>query len=220
MNTEVRVLLIAFLLIMLGCKDDKRYHDENAMFVQIDQDDPISDILRFQKELNEQFRDPERSPLTDSDRKEFSGLAFFVPDTNYRVLARLIRTPEALPFMMPTTTDRKARERVYGLAEFTIDGQRFELEVYQNMDLLEDEEYVDYLFLPFTDATNGKETYEGGRYIDLSIPDGDYLLIDFNKSYNPYCVYNKKYSCPIVPKVNHLQTNITAGIKAYKKKEP
>ena len=220
MKTDLGMVLMLFLLIVPGCKDGKRYHDENAMFVQMDQDDPVSEILRFQNELNEQFRDPERSPLRDSDRKNFNGLEFFPPDTNYRVMARLKRTPEALPFLMPTTTDRKARERVYGLAEFTINGQRFELEVYQSMDLVEDEEYEDYLFLPFTDATNGKETYEGGRYIDLSIPDGDHLLIDFNKSYNPYCVYNKKYSCPIVPKVNHLQTIITAGIKAFNKKGP
>ena len=217
MNRDLRVAMIVFLLIMLGCKDDKRYHDEESMLVQINQDDPVSDIIQFQKELNEQFRDPERSPMTDADRMKFTGLEFFAPDTNFRVMARLNRTPEALPFLMPTTTERKARERVYGLAEFTVKGQRFELEIYQNMDLSEDEEYEEYLFLPFTDSTNGKETYEGGRYIDLAIPEGDLLLIDFNKAYNPYCVYNKKYSCPIVPGVNHLQTMITAGVKAYKK---
>ena len=84
------------------------------------------------------------------------------------------------------------------------------------MELLDDEEFVDYLFLPFTDLTNGEATYAGGRYIDLAIPDGDTLIIDFNKSYNPYCAYNKKYSCPIVPKVNHLEIDINAGVKAFK----
>ena len=216
MNKGINILVILFFVIIAGCKDDKRYHDEKAMLGEIEQQDPISDIIQFQNELNEQFRDPERSPLTESDRKKFDGLEFFMPDTNYRVMADLKRTPEALPFLMPTTTSRKARERVYGIASFMIDGQSFELEIYQSMDLIDDEEYEDYLFLPYTDLTNGNGSYEGGRYIDLEIPDGDLILIDFNKSYNPYCHYNKKYSCPIVPKVNHLKTEISAGVKAFK----
>ena len=216
MITVERTVLILLLMIVLGCKDDKRYHDDKAMVAEHEQQDPISDIIQFQNEMNEQFRDPEESPLMASDRKKFKGLDFFAPDTNYRVQAHLSRTPEALPFLMPTTTKRKARERVYGIASFTINGQLFELEVYQNMDLLDDEEYFDYLFLPFTDQTNGEGSYTGGRYIDLSIPDGDILLIDFNKAYNPYCTYNKKYSCPIVPEVNHLETEISAGVKAFK----
>ena len=211
-------IVFVFLLIItaLSCKDPKRYHDEKAMLTESAQQDPISDIIQFQNELNEQFRDPESSPLTDADRKTFDELEFFAPDTNYRVLANLSRTPEALPFLMPTTTSRKARERVYGIATFTINGESFELEIYQSMDLVLDEEYEDYLFLPYTDLTNGKGTYEGGRYIDLEIPEGDLILIDFNKSYNPYCHYNKKYSCPIVPKVNHLETSINAGVKSFK----
>jgi len=84
------------------------------------------------------------------------------------------------------------------------------------VELKEDEGYEDYLFLPFTDATNGNETYGGGRYIDLSIPNGDQIVIDFNKAYNPYCTYNKKYSCPIVPSQNALDIEIFAGVKAFK----
>jgi uncharacterized protein (DUF1684 family) len=65
------------------------------------------------------------------------------------------------------------------------------------------------------DDTNGAETYAGGRYIDLAIPGGDSIVIDFNRAYNPYCAYNKKYSCPLVPKVNTLTTEIRAGVKAF-----
>jgi uncharacterized protein (DUF1684 family) len=50
-----------------------------------------------------------------------------------------------------------------------------------------------------------KETYGGGRYIDLKIPKKDNLMIDFNKAYNPYCAYNAfDYNCPIVPIENKL----------------
>ena len=74
-----------------------------------------------------------------------------------------------------------------------------------------------YLFLPFLDGTNGEGSYAGGRYIDLRIPEGDRMEIDFNSAYNPYCDYNEKYSCPIVPRANYLPIQIVAGVKAYKK---
>ena len=89
------------------------------------------------------------------------------------------------------------------------------MNVYQNLLLRETEEFKDYLFLPFADLTNGEQTYGGGRYIDLSIPDKDSIIINFNTAYNPYCAYNAKYSCPLVPKENHLDYSIEAGVKKF-----
>ena len=117
---------------------------------------------------------------------------------------------------MKTTTDRTSKERVFGVIEFELKGERYTLNIYQGEDSLKDEAYKDYLFLPFLDATNGEETYGGGRYIDLRIPDGDTIIIDFNKAYNPLCVYNKKYSCPIVPRENYVSARIEAGVKDFK----
>ncbi len=210
------VSLFFLILVIMGCKDKKKYHDAYKSETIISQSNVLNDILQFQKEMNRKFKDPETSPLPDRYRKSFEGLDFFEPDTSYRVKAKLVRTPEALPFMMPTTTDRESEEVVYGIVYFSLNGKNHQLEVYQNRELLPQEGYEDYLFLPFLDMTNGNETYSGGRYIDLSIPEGDYLTIDFNKAYNPYCVYNKKYSCPIVPKVNTLHTHVLAGAKAFK----
>jgi uncharacterized protein (DUF1684 family) len=79
-------------------------------------------------------------------------------------------------------------------------------------------EYTNYLFLPFTDLTNGKETYAAGRYIGLKIPkEGNELIIDFNMAYNPYCAYSDRYSCPVVPAANNLATEIRAGLKYINK---
>lgn len=79
-------------------------------------------------------------------------------------------------------------------------------------------QYKDYLFFPFTDTTNGNETYDGGRYIDLRIPaSGNEIIIDFNKAYNPFCAYSAGYSCPIVPAENNLDIPITVGVRYYKK---
>lgn len=202
-------------MVGLGCKQGKKYHDTVQKEVALVQTDPIQDILHFQKELNEEFKNPETSPLPDRYRKNFDGLDFFLPDANYIVEAKFVRTPEALPFLMPTTTERTSEEIVYGVAHFHLNGKEHQLEVYQNKKLMLQEKYRDYLFLPFTDETNGEETYTGGRYIDLNIPTGDTVLINFNKAYNPYCAYNKKYSCPLVPGVNALDTKILAGVRAF-----
>lgn len=213
-----RYCLIVFLIVAgSACKQDKKYHDVVQKDVAVAQTDAFADILNFQKELNEEFKNPETSPLPDRFRKDFEGLDFFAPDTNYVVTVKLSRTPDAIPFLMPTTTDRKAKEVVFGIAEFSLNGKNHQLEIYQNQELMLDEGYEDYLFLPFTDHTNGEETYAGGRYIDLRIPSSNEFVIDFNKAYNPYCAYNKKYSCPIVPNVNALDTKIMAGTKDFKK---
>lgn len=217
MKKALWIGLLLAIFIQYGCRDGKRYHDEIPSVSIKENPGDLTDLEKYRQELNDSFKDPDVSPLTEIDRRDFDGLDFFVADTSYRVYARLVVTPETIPFLMPTTTSRKSMERVYGIANFSIGRENFELEVYQSPELLDEEGYEDYLFLPFTDNTNGETTYSGGRYIDLAIPKNDTLVIDFNKAYNPYCVYNVKYSCPIVPSVNHLDTEILAGMKDYKK---
>ncbi len=168
--------------------------------------------LEFRKELNDQYSDPEESPLKGK-AKHFKGHVFFEVDTALRVEAHFVRSLNALPFQMKTTTSRRPTYEKYGEAQFTLYGKEFRLSVYQNHQLRETEEYKNYLFLPFTDLTNGEESYRGGRFIDLEIPEGDMLVIDFNKAYNPYCAYNKDYSCPIPPAENNLEVFVRAGVK-------
>src|SRR6188768_1101399 len=103
---------------------------------------------------------------------------------------------------------------------FTINDTAVTLNIYQSQDLMTMQQYKDHLFIPFTDATSGEETYESGRYIDLEIKDiaNDKVLIDFNKAYNPYCAYvSGKYNCPIPPSENRLTVTIRAGEKAFRK---
>jgi len=206
------VLLIAF---SISCKSDKKYHDAEAQKIAKSPTNLLAGIASFQNKLNEEFKNPETSPLPDRYRKNFETLAFFVADTNLIVQARLARTPNALPFDMPTTTERMSREVVYAVAHFELNGKPQQLEIYQNKDLIQEDGFEDYLFLPFTDLTNGASSYEGGRFIDLKIPENETILIDFNRAYNPYCAYNKKYSCPIVPSVNALDFRVEAGVKAF-----
>lgn len=177
----------------------------------------ITGETEFQKELNAEFKDASKSPLKNKDRKKFESLDFFKVDSGFVVKATLKRTPNSEWFNMKTTTNRLSKERVFGVLNFKLKGKTFELNVYQGEELMQEEGFIDYLFLPFLDDTNGEESYGGGRYIDLKIPDGNAIEIDFNSAYNPYCAYNVKFSCPIVPRVNYLNLEVKAGVKAFVK---
>ncbi|MBU2948675.1 DUF1684 domain-containing protein [Zobellia uliginosa] len=174
-------------------------------------------VRKFQDELNAEFKNPEKSPLSKRERKKFTGHDFYPINENLRVAAKFKRILNPLPFQMKTTTNRTPTYEKYGEVVFEIEGQQHKLTIYQSHRLRQTEEFKDYLFLPFTDLTNGEETYGGGRYIDLRIPDSDQIVIDFNKAYNPYCAYNNYSSCPIPPKENDLPIKIEAGVKAVKK---
>ena len=175
----------------------------------------FKEAKKFQEKLNKEFSSKEESPLTEEDLAVFEALEFFPIDSNFIVTASLTFHKNSKPFKMKTTTDRLPIYKLYATARFQLNGKDYSLDIYQNEKLLLTPDYEDYLFLPFTDLTNGESSYGGGRYIDLRLPEGDSIVIDFNQSYNPYCAYNEKYSCPIPPKSNHLNTKILAGIKAF-----
>lgn len=172
-------------------------------------------VEKFQNELNTEYANPKTSPLMAEDISTFKALDFYSINEKFFVVAKFIRTEDEKPFEMKTSTDRKPMYVKYGEAHFVIDGSAFKLNIYKNIELSKKEEYKDYLFLPFSDLTSGKESYVGGKYIDLKTPKGDTIIIDFNTSYNPYCAYNNKYSCPKVPLENDLNVEIRAGVKKF-----
>ena len=148
-----------------------------------------------------------------------SKLAFFPISKAYYVATRFEQVIEAPWFKMETSGKEKRLYRVYGILHFTIAGKALKLHIYQSKDLMNTEKYADHLFIPFTDETCGEESYENGRYIDLSIPElNNGFTLDFNKAYNPYCAYiSNKYECPIPPAENHLPVKIKAGEMIFNK---
>jgi len=197
-NSMKRLKTLLIFLLIVSCSQEKKQ---------------ILGETEYQKELNAFFKDASTSPLKDKDRKDFEGLEFFKFDSTYIVQSILKRTPDAQPFEMKTSTSRLPVYKVYGELDFKLKGQQFNLKFYQNVE----SEDKDYLFLPFLDDTNGVTSYSGGRYIEISIPEGNTIQIDFNEAFNPYCAYNDKYSCPIVPRANYLPIKVKAGVKVYKK---
>ncbi|MFD2914854.1 DUF1684 domain-containing protein [Psychroserpens luteus] len=196
------IFLLLLFISTLSCAQDKT---------------PIAGDTEFQREMNSEYKDATKSPLKAKDRKSFKGLDFFKFDSTFVVKASFKRTPDEDVFKMKTTTTRLPEYVKYGVVSFELHGETYQLNIYQNQGLMKKEEYKDYLFLPFLDNTNGEESYGGGRYIDMTIPEGDAIEIDFNKAYNPYCAYNEKYSCPIVPRSNYLDLEVRAGVKVFKK---
>ena len=153
-----------------------------------------------------------------NDRKY---LQFFPIDKSYRVTAKIEITNDIKWFKMETSGPIRKTFRTYGIITFSIHDTIVRLHVYQSQNLSQSEQYKNYLFIPFTDLTTGNGTYEAGRYIDIASSEikGDEVIIDFNKAYNPYCVYVKNiYNCPIPPKENNLSVAIFAGEKEYGKK--
>ena len=169
----------------------------------------------FQEELNREFADPIDSPLDSLDRIEFVELDFYPVSEDYIVEAKLVKQQGANFFEFETSTDRRPEYRVWGVAYFTLQGVECSLTLYQSKKLMNTLEYGDYLFLPYGDLTNGTSTYYGGRYINMRTVEGEKIIIDFNQSYNPYCAYSDRFSCPKVPSNNQLNVEVEAGVKKF-----
>jgi uncharacterized protein (DUF1684 family) len=181
---------------------------------------PLIGTTEYQQKLNASYKDVTKSPLKEKDLKRFKGLDFFPVDSTFIVRAKLIRITDAPTFKMATTTNRTPLYKEYGILTFNLKGKNCTLTIYQSQDDLQDKKYKNHLFLPFTDGTSGNKSYGGGRYMDVLTtdekPDGT-LLLNFNNTYNPYCAYNDKYSCPLTPRKNYLDLEINAGVMVFKK---
>jgi hypothetical protein len=139
----------------------------------------------------------------------FNGIDRFPVDKKWRVKAKFIpyNPPKELSIASVLGTEEK--EICYGALEFEIDGKTFRIDPIGDMD---DDEW----FIIFGDATNGNTTYGAGRYIYIPKPDENGITyIDFNKAYNPPCVFTEFATCPLPPPQNKLPIEVTAGEKIY-----
>ncbi|WP_029270468.1 DUF1684 domain-containing protein [Flavobacterium sp. KJJ] len=194
------IVYIVLLLVNFGFSQKK--FDQN-------------EVVKFQKTINAEYADAKTSPLMEEDLKTFKALEFYPINEKFFVNAKLVKAKNEKVFEMKTTGTRTPKYIKYGTLYFNLNGVALQLNVYRSIDLSKQKEYKDHLFLPFSDLTSGKESYIGGRYIDLKIPKGDSIVVDFNQAYNPYCAYNHKYSCPLVPLENDLNVEIRAGVKTF-----
>lgn len=170
------------------------------------------EVISLREDKDSFLRNDVDSPIPPSERLNFKGLNYFPPDHGYRVTSNLERFDAPKPIVISTSTGTRQAYLRYGAFTFEIKGISLKLFVYKSAE----DPYSRSLFIPFSDATSGSETYAAGRYLDLEEQGGDDYELDFNMAYNPYCAYSEEYTCPIPPMENRLPVKILAGEKNYK----
>ena len=170
----------------------------------------MSKLSESRKAKDQFFAHDRHSPLTSEQRRRFRGLDYFPENPHLRFVLEIREFPDQDKEVIEivTSTGHSRPHRRWGTVAFAVEGEPATLTVYKGLD---DGEF----FLPFVDATSGKESYGAGRYLDLRpLEDGRFLL-DFNYAYNPYCAYNPHWSCPVPPAENRLKVAIRASEKRF-----
>lgn len=165
-------------------------------------------ILDGRVEKDKMFKKSEDSPLTDEQKEIFKSLSYFPVAEKYKVLGEFRRNSNQKVIKMAVTDGTQREYFIFGNVHFHLDGKELDLIVYKPVN-----EDTDYLFIPFYDKTSGELTYGGGRYLEPKLLNNTTLEMDFNKAYNPYCVYNYTYRCAIPPRENTLDVTMLAGEK-------
>jgi uncharacterized protein len=164
----------------------------------------MSELTEFRMEKDAFFRDNHQSPLDPEQRKHFTGLKYFPENPALRFSVALEGLARAERMSMPTSTGETQEYWHVGQIRFVVKGKHAILQVYMPVD-------GGKFFVPFVDASAPKETYGGGRYLELEDLGDGRLHVDFNFAYNPYCAYNDAWSCPLPPVENRLSVRIEAG---------
>lgn len=177
-------------------------------------------LQKFRTEKNRSFRQSPESPLSAEQKAAFDSLKYYAPDAIYLLHCALSRNASPDTVLIQMSDNRSEKYLRWGLAAFSppLDAAVGTLDGPTRLTLFRKANGRDStLFVPFTDATNGHETYGGGRYLDVPLPPADStgITLDFNRAYNPYCAYNNAYSCPVPPAENRLNVAIPVGEKSF-----
>jgi uncharacterized protein (DUF1684 family) len=173
-------------------------------------------VLReYRAEKDSLFRTTDWSPIKEQERDSFSGLNYFPQNDEFRFSGPIHLYNNPKPTRIYATKSGDVRPaRTLGYFSFEYNGAEYRLEIFRMYSKKDTTQ--SFLFLGFTDATTGNETYGAGRYIDLDENSENYYTVDFNYAYNPYCAYNERYSCALPPAANRLPFEVTAGEKVYR----
>ncbi len=210
-------IIIAILFAACGSQesDPERWLQESPFAGEMERLAYTDSLNGLRLAKDEWMRSDESTPLTPGDKEFFTGLHYFDvdPDMVFRVRLHIYPEPELITIATTTGVDREAIR--YGYFDITIEDTLTRIHAYK-FTRHRGTEMESYIFIPFIDASAGIETYEGGRYLDVEEVYPGIIEVDFNDAYNPYCVYNERYSCPIPPRENQLAVAINAGEKNFK----
>ena len=140
--------------------------------------------------------------------KNFKGVDRFPIDESWKITAKFEAYNPVEEIDVPNVLGQISKEKSPGAVVFERDGKTHRIDAV--------DEGGDKLFLIIADQTSGEETYGGGRFMYVNKPDSTgTILLDFNKAYNPPCVFTKYATCPLPPLQNYLKLRIEAGEKVY-----
>ena len=192
MSVRSRFAAVLLVALLAGCSAPLSYPDQ---------------IAAWHAEKDQFMRGSSDSPVPQEQRASFAALVYFPIDPAYRVPAELKPAASGPVVEMPTSTGQRRKMRRVGTLSFTLKGQPLSLGAFVEAD----EKDMRRLFVPFGDLTNGVETYQGGRYLDLDRTSTGLYDLDFNRAYHPFCLYNSSYDCPYPPAESRLKTPVRAG---------
>ncbi|MBI35126.1 MAG: hypothetical protein CMP67_07165 [Flavobacteriales bacterium] len=184
--------ILSIVFVLFSCRNKPSY----------------SEIIESKRDFIESSFLGPNSPLLLKDKERFSGLSYYGVDSNYRVHARVVWDLNAEPIYLNRDTMKSSLFFPSAILKFSLGSDSFNLTGYTRS-----LQAKGNIFIPFYDLTSGKETYAGGRFLDVVSSDNKWVILDFNLSYNPSCAYNPKYICPVPPFSNDLKVHITAGEK-------
>lgn len=177
----------------------------------------IPEWMEHYKQEREQkdrfFKEHPQSPIPFEERRRFKGLDYYALDPGSRFELELHQHSDKQVIQIEDTGGDMRDMIGWGEFRFSIGDVECTLQAYKS------DPYEERLFIPFKDATSGKETYGAGRYLDLDYQrdrtlEGKWIL-DLNRAYNPWCAYSVNYVCPFVPIENWLKVPVYAGEKSY-----
>ncbi len=143
-------------------------------------------------------------------RTGFLGIDYFDADPSWRFNARFEPHPPGKTIQIASVINTIDPMMNPGKVVFEKNGKTYSLEA------VDEGDGSGELFLIYADHTNGKSTYAAGRFLYADPPKNGMTVVDFNKSYNPPCVFTHYATCPLPPPENRLDLTIDAGEKSYR----
>lgn len=176
--------------------------DNTASNQQKANQDSIS-VLNERKQKDETFKELDDSPI--KNKSSFKGLKYFPYASKWKIKFKVEKLKKSAPISIQMTDGTVEKMIFFAIISFDISGNQVNLHLYQHDN--------GNFFLAFKDLTSARETYGGGRYIDIPADQlqDQSIQIDFNQAYFPYCAYDASYACPVPPQNNYLPMRILAG---------
>jgi uncharacterized protein (DUF1684 family) len=197
MNRLSLLLLVLVGMVVLSCEEETAStspYEKTVMQARVQRD----------------MRMREKNSVLPPDRRDaFRGLDFYEVDPAYRYVAPLQRSSMPDTVMIAESTGGVRSQVRIGRVTVPLPRDTVELAVFQS----ESEDPRGRLWIPFADSTNGYATYKAGRYVDLKPAEGDSVVIDLNRTYNPTCAYNPEFACPLPPPENRIAAPVPVGEK-------